>query len=170
MSLFNNLFGYNKKFSEQEVKILDKCFNGISQYTQQNYDFEHKVINFYLKKDNLVPGLYGHEVVYSHTNTNDHNDSFYIHCRKYRINNKNDLNHIKDCFEEMHDDKISVPNINNFPTNILQVGWHGLGFITILNYDNNGLVTSDCENLIKNNSIKFLKNSHLGKNKNVTFE
>jgi hypothetical protein len=170
MSLFNNLFGYNKKFSEQEVQILDKCFNGISQYTQQNYDFEHKVINFYLKKDNLVPGLYGHEVVYSHTNTNDRNDSFYIHCRKYRINNKSDLNHIKDCFEEMHDDKISVPNVNNFPTNILQVGWHGLGFITILNYDNNGLVTTDCENLIKNNSIKFLKNSHLGKNKNVTFE
>jgi hypothetical protein len=137
MSLFNNLFGYNKKFSEQEVQILDKCFNGISQYTQQNYDFEHKVINFYLKKDNLVPGLYGHEVVYSHTNANDRNDSFYIHCRKYRINNKSDLNHIKDCFEEMHDDKISVPNINKFPTNILQVGWHGLGFITILNYDNN---------------------------------
>ena len=41
---------------------------------------------------------------------------------------------------------------------------------TILNYENSGLVTSDCENLIKNKTIKFLRNSHLGENKNVTFE
>jgi hypothetical protein len=172
MSLFDNLFSY-KKISEQEDKILDKCFNSISQYTQQNYDFENKVVGSNLKKDNLVPNLYCHEVVYTHRNTNDSDDFFNINCRKYVINNKTDLDHIKSCFEDNNEDrarKINVPNINHFPKNILQVGWHGLGFITILNYDSRGIITSDCENSIKKNSIKFLQNSHLGENKNITFK
>jgi len=78
MSLLNNLFSYNKKISEEEVKILDKCFNSVSQYTQQNYDFENKVVGSNLKKDNLVPNLYCHEVVYTHRNTNDSDDFFNI--------------------------------------------------------------------------------------------
>ena len=170
MSLLDSFFSSNKRFTKQEIEILDKCFNSISQYTQESYDFENKIIKSNLQKDNLVPGLYRHEVVYVHVNKNDKND-VYIECRKYLINNKNDQNHIKNCFEEDSGGGIiKVPDILNFPVNILQVGWHGLGFITILNYDNNGLITSNCENLIKNNSIKFLKNLHLGENKNVTFK
>jgi hypothetical protein len=169
MSLFDSFFSSDKKFTKQEINILDKCFNSISHYTDGDYDFLNKNIDNVLRKTHY--GLTKCEVSYVYLNINDNNDYFSIKCSKYQIADRNQFLLLKNFYEEDSGGGIiKVPDISNFPSNILQVGWHGLGFITILNYENSGLITSNCENLIKNNSIKFLKNSHLGENKDVTFE
>ena len=158
MGLLDFAFHPGQKWTAQEIKVLDKNFSSISNYTDFKYDFEAKVVEDDIKSIQGNPE--SHEVIYEHVLPNQPNMEAFICCQKYRIINKSQLETLKSFYSsDPHDLKanLEIPLIEKFPTNLLQVGHQGLGFFTILEYGKNGVVTDKCQKLIRKNSIKYLK-------------
>jgi hypothetical protein len=172
MGLFDFALHTGNKWNDSEIRALDKNFNSISNYTSFKYDFDYKHIENDIKLDHAG---YVHEIRYSHTNIEHKDQSLTFACNKYKIDNRDQLSRFINFYEMYSGDdenewrNIKVPNILRFPSYLIQVGYHGLGFINILGHDNNGNLSSECEKLIRINSMKFLKN--LGSDeKGVKFE
>ena len=172
MGLFDFALHTGNKWNDSEIRALDKNFNSISNYTSFKYDFDYKHIENDIKLDHAG---YVHEIRYSHTSIEYKDQSLTFACNKYKIANRDQLSRFINFYEMYSGDdenewrNIKVPNILRFPSYLIQVGYHGLGFINILGHDNNGNLSSECEKLIRINSIKFLKNLNSDE-KGVKFE
>ena len=169
MGLFDFALNPGQRFTKEELRVLDQNFNSISAYTKNKYRFLHRRIS-----DDISGSHYGvdfHRVEYSHTNikTNefDKNHIVRIDCTKYFLQNESIYYGLKEFYDSDHEDgsKIKVPKIKKFPTFVLQVGWHGNGYITEFKYNSDNVIekalgsrlTDKCINEIEKNSIKFLK-------------
>ena len=172
MGLFDFALHTGNKWNDSEIRALDKNFNSISNYTICKYDFNHKHIDDDIKLDHAG---HVHQITYSHTNIEHEDQSVSFACCKYKIENRDQLSRFISFYEMYSGDdeekwrNIKVPHISKFPSYLIQVGYHGLGFINILEHDNNGNLSNNCEKLIRRNSIKFLKNLDKD-NKNIKFE
>lgn len=169
MGLFDFAIHPGTKFTKEEIEIFDKNFCSISNYTSNKYDFNTKIIDDNVKTLSMI-GVPCHEIKYRHQNIENPNDIAHIPCIKFKLDNQNQLNLLIQFYEISHESIIKVPRIENFPQKIVQVGWHGLGFITILEYENNDRLTASCEQLIKKNSIKFLENMEMDFKTKIIFD
>ena len=172
MGLFDFALFPGQRFNKVELSILDQNFNSISAYTKNKYRFYSRII-----RDNILCveecGVNYHEVTYTHIDINkDESNSNYIRrieCHKYHIPNEKIYYYgLKRFYDSDLEDgpKINVPKLKKFPTFVLQVGWHGNGFITEFKYNKDNIIdrtledsnlSDKCIEEIKNNSIKFLK-------------
>ena len=172
MGLFDFALFPGQRFNKVELRILDQNFNSISAYTKNKYRFYSRII-----RDNILCveecGVNYHEVTYTHIDINkDESNSNYIRrieCHKYHIPNEKIYYYgLKRFYDSDLEDgpKIKVPKLKKFPTFVLQVGWHGNGFITEFKYNKDNIIdrtledsnlSDKCIEEITNNSIKFLK-------------
>jgi hypothetical protein len=170
MGFFDFVTNPGTTFTNEEIAVLDKNFCSISNYTKKKYDFQRKLIDDKVK---TIPhiGVPCHEIKYQHINIEDSNDHLYIACLKYKIYNSDNLKLLTHFYEWREDnEKIKMPKIEIFPTKIIRVGWHGLGFINVLEYENGNQISNNCEQIIRNNSLKFLKNIEMDFKEPIVFE
>jgi len=147
-----------QKFTDQEINILDKNFCSINDHTNFKYEFDGKLIDKDIISIHGIPS--SHEILYRHNLPEHENMDLFIACKKYRIRNQDEFDKLNAFYKSDRDDllyRLIVPEIKKFPKNLLQVGHHGFGFFTILEYINNGVLTEKCKKLIRKNSIKYLK-------------
>ena len=176
MGLFDFIFHTGEKFTKDEINILDLNFNSISAYTKKKYKFARKRLSSNLR-GNASMGLNFHNITYEHTDINtdkwDPEWTVPINCDRYYLRDKVSYSIFKNYYEEtLHSPTgdfpiIKVPEISNFPTPVLIVGYRGNGFAVELKYNyessidktlENSDLTDDCIKKIELLSIKYLTN------------
>ena len=176
MGLFDFIFHTGEKFTKDEINILDLNFNSISAYTKKKYKFARKRLRSNLS-GHASMGVNFHNITYEHTDINtdewDPEWTVSINCDRYYLRDNNDYRAFKNHYEEtLHTPTgdfpiIKVPEISNFPTPVLTVGYRGNGFAVELKYNyessidktlENSDLTDDCIKKIELLSIKYLTN------------
>jgi hypothetical protein len=172
MGLFDFALRPGQKFNKEELRILDKNFISISTYTKRKFRFERREIS-----DNINGSHFGvdlHKVSYHHSDINltefDSEYIFQLDCFKLFIATERQyIFGLQEFFDSPHEKgspNIKVPKIDRFPTFVLQVGWHGNGFLTEFKYNSDNKLgrviddphlTNKCIKEIETNTIKFLK-------------
>ena len=171
MGIFDSILLKGKKFTKEEIKILDKNFNSISAHTKKKFKFSSREIK----------GIYGsefqvnyHRIIYTHENIDtDMSDPKWqvnIQCDRYYLYNERDYEGFKNFFENFWGDKdaprIKVPEIKDFPSPVLLVGYRFHGFAVELSYNFKSKIdriledprlSKKCTEKINSLTIKYLK-------------
>lgn len=173
MGLFDFVFHAGEKFTKDEIKILDRNFNSISAHTKKKYKFFSKEIVSKLYGSEV--GVNFHRVTYRHQQVDkkgeiSYEDELFLHCDRYYLRDKNDYEGLKNYFEDPAWDDygpaIKMPDIEDFPTPLLVVGYRGNGFAVAFEYnfknkidrvlEDSGL-SKKCVDKINISTVKYLK-------------
>jgi len=175
MGLFDFISNSSKRFTKEEIEVLDRNFCSISSYTKKNYTFVSKEISKDLQ--GIIDHHLDHHVV-SYIHEDIDTDEFHpnwheqIKCEKYLIKDKSSYYFFCEFFDSRQLDKthrLKVPLVKNFPTSFLKVGWAPNGFVIEIKYNKDNMVdrkldnpylTDTCAKSIKDNAVKYLKNLH----------
>ena len=171
MGLFDFAIRPGQRFNKEELRILDQNFNSISAYTKKKYRFHDREVANDINGSNY--GVDNHKVSYRHIDINltewDSDYVLYLDCFKLFVKTERQykfgLIHHFDDPHDPHLPRIKVPKLKKFPTFVLQVGWHGNGFLTELKYKSDNVIdktlapelTDQCIKEIETNTKKFLK-------------